>query len=85
MLNITNQPRSANQNYNKEFPLWLSGLRTPCYLCEDVGSIPGLAQWVKDLAQMQLGSGVSMAVAQAPAAALIQPLAQNFYMPQVRL
>ena len=34
---------------NLEFPLWLSGLRTPCNLCEDVGSIPGLAQWVKDL------------------------------------
>ena len=38
---------------------------------EVVGSIPGLAQWIKDLAlpqaacrsQMQLGSGVAMAVA----------------------
>ena len=32
-----------------EFLLWLSGLRTQCCLCEDVGSIPGLTQWVKDL------------------------------------
>ena len=37
---------------------------------EDVGLIPGLAQWVKDLAllqagprsKMQLGSGIAMAV-----------------------
>ena len=35
---------------NKEFPLWLSELRTQGCLCEDVGSIPGLSQWVKDLA-----------------------------------
>ena len=31
------------------FPLWLRGLRLP----GDVGSIPGLAQWVKDLALLQ--------------------------------
>ena len=30
--------------------LWFSGLRTWHHLCEDVGSIPGLTQWVKDLA-----------------------------------
>ena len=31
-----------------EFPLWLSTLRTQCCLCEDLGLIPGLAQWVKN-------------------------------------
>ena len=31
-----------------EFPLWLSGLRTQHSLHEDMGSIPGLIQWVKD-------------------------------------
>ena len=36
-----------------EFPLWLSGLRTQYSLCEDVGLIPGIAQWVKDLALPQ--------------------------------
>ena len=30
-----------------ELPLWLSRLRT-CTVSEDVGSIPGLIQWVKD-------------------------------------
>ena len=33
----------------QEFPLWLSGLRTQHSVCEDMNSIPGLAQWVKDL------------------------------------
>ena len=33
-----------------EFPLWLSGLRTQHSVREDVGSIPGLTQWVKDRA-----------------------------------
>ena len=32
-----------------EFLLWLSGLRTQYCLFEDVSSIPGLTQWVKDL------------------------------------
>ena len=54
----------------QEFPLWLRGLRSWC-LCETVGSIPELDQWVKDLCchklqwslQMWLRSGVSVAVA----------------------
>ena len=36
-----------------EYPLWLSGLRTQCFLCEDEGSIPGLCYWVKDPALPQ--------------------------------
>ena len=35
---------------DEEFPLWLSRLRTQCSLHEDADSIPGLNQWVKDLA-----------------------------------
>ena len=31
-----------------EFLLWFNRLRTQQCLCEDVGSIPGLTQWVKD-------------------------------------
>ena len=31
-----------------EFSLWLSGLRTQHSVHEDVGSIAGLNQWVKD-------------------------------------
>ena len=33
-----------------EFPLWLGGLRTQHSVHEAVGLVPGLAQWVKDLA-----------------------------------
>jgi len=36
-----------------EFPWWLIGLRTQRCLCEVMGFIPGLAQWVKDLALLQ--------------------------------
>ena len=51
--------------------MWLSRLRNEHCLCEDVGSIPGLTPWVKDLAlpgklwpglQMQLGSRDAVAV-----------------------
>ena len=53
-----------------EFLQWLSGLRPPCFLHEDSGSIPGLTQWIKDLSllqalaksQMWLGSLVAVAV-----------------------
>ena len=58
------------KSYISEFPLWLSRLRTQNNIHEDVGSIPGLAQWVKDPVlpklqhrwRVQLGSGVAVAV-----------------------
>ena len=37
----------------KEILLWFSGLRTQCSICEDASSIPGLTQWVKNLALQQ--------------------------------
>ena len=37
----------------KEFSFWLIELGTHHSVCEDVGSIPGLTQWVKDLALLQ--------------------------------
>ena len=44
---------NSRSHSSLEFLLWLSELRTQCSLCEDAGSIPGLAQWVKDLALLQ--------------------------------
>ena len=46
-ITMKKRPEKAKKKIkNKaiEFPLWLSGLRTQCYLCEDVGSVSGLAQ-----------------------------------------
>ena len=33
---------------SREFLLWFSGLRTRQSVREDAGSIPGLAQWIKE-------------------------------------
>ena len=59
---------------SREFQLWLSGLRTQCYLCEDASLVPVLVQWVRDPGsgiatschvgrRCRLESGVAMAVA----------------------
>ena len=45
----------------EEFPLWLSGFRTQQSICEDAGSVPGLAQWVKDLVLPQAAALVAEA------------------------
>ena len=37
----------TSRELQREFQLWLSGLRTWCCLRENAGSIPGLTQWVK--------------------------------------
>ena len=45
----SDQARFAFYRNFSEFPLWLSWLRTQHSVHEDVGLIPGLTQWVKDL------------------------------------
>ena len=65
--------REIIKNILLEFLLWLSGLRTRHGVCEDAGSIPGLAQWLRIWhcrklqcrSQMRLTSCVAVAVEQA--------------------
>ena len=40
----------------KEFPLWLSGLRTRHSVYKDAGSNPDLPQWAKDTVMTQAAS-----------------------------
>ena len=55
--------------------MWLIELRTQLCLCEDAGSMPALAQWIKDLV---------LAWLRLTAAALIRPLAWELpYAPDV--
>ena len=53
------------RKFTKEFLLWLNGLRYESSVCEDVGSIPGLTLWVKDLVLLQAATQVAD-VAQIP-------------------
>ena len=56
MLSITNYWRNANQNYNDiqnghyGVSVVVQRVMNLISIHEDVGSMPGLAQWVKDLA-----------------------------------
>ena len=47
------------QEVNKEFPLWLTGVRALHSVSDDVGLIPVLTQWVKaaNAAQIQCCCG----------------------------
>ena len=44
-----NRCTRKQKSFNEEFPLWLSRLRTPHSVREDVALIPGLAQCIKYL------------------------------------
>ena len=45
--------RGRNEECNLRVPVVLHWVKNPASIHEDVASIPGLAQWVKDLALLQ--------------------------------
>ena len=49
-----NEMKQLHYNLLEEFPMWCNGISCISQ-CQDAGSIPGLAQWIK-------GSGIALAV-----------------------
>ena len=63
----TGMPSKHQDNRSpSEFPLRLITMRTRCCLCEDAGSVPGLAQWVKEPALLWLWHRLAAAAPMQP-------------------
>ena len=54
LLIVLEAEKSTIKVLPEEFPLWLSGLRTQHSPHDNVGWIPGLAQWVKEPVLLQV-------------------------------